>query len=89
MIQVHQIMKMTIFIMLASETTKKDKRIIKRNYGCRKDVLEIEKERLQESKNLRKSLDDMVQIQKERKILAEISQCLKKIVLKFMYYIFF
>lgn len=64
---------------VANETTKKEKKTVKRNYGYRKDAIEMEKERLQESKNLRKSLDDMVQIQKERnKILAEISEYLKK-----------
>lgn len=62
----------------ASGTTKKTK-IIKRNYGFRKDILEIGKERLQESKKLCESLNEMVQIQKERnKILAEISENLKK-----------
>jgi len=62
----------------SSKTIKKAK-IIKRNYGFRKDILEVGKERLQESKKLRESLDEMVQIQKERnKILAEISESLKK-----------
>jgi len=58
--------------------TKKPK-AIKRNYGFRKDVLEVGKERLQESKKLRESLEEMVNIQKERnKILANISQYLKE-----------
>lgn len=62
----------------ASKTMKKAK-IIKRNYGLRKDVLEVGKERLEESKKLRQSLDKMVQIQEERnKILAELSECLKR-----------
>lgn len=64
---------------VANETTKKEKKTVKRNYGYRKDVIEMEKERSQETKNLRKLLDDMVQIQKERnKILVELSECLKK-----------
>jgi len=70
---------MKLSIHSTSNKTIKKAKIIKRNYGFRKDVLEVGKERLQESKKLRESLDEMVQVQKERnKILAEISESLKK-----------
>lgn len=61
----------------ASGTTKKNRKR-KVNYRSRKDTLELEKDRLEESKKLRASLDNMVEIQRERnQILAELSQCLQ------------
>lgn len=65
-------------ISAASGTIKKFK-TMKRKYEYRKDVGEIEKERLKQSNKLCKSLDDMVQIQKKRnKILAELCSKLNK-----------
>jgi len=70
-------MKLTVHS-TSSETIKKAK-IIKRNYGFRKDALEVGKERLQKLKKLCESLDEIVQIKKKRnKILVEISESLKK-----------
>lgn len=58
-----------------NETTK----TAKRKYGFWKDIFQLEKERLQETKKLRMSLDEMVEIQKERnKIFAQIAESLKK-----------
>lgn len=63
-----------------TETTKNSKRAVKRNYNVfRKDVLDMEREKLQETKRIRESIDKMVIVQEQRnKILAELSDYLKK-----------
>lgn len=63
-----------------TKTTKNSKRAVKRNYNVfRKDVLDMGREKLQETKRIRESIDKMVIVQEQRnKILAELSDCLKK-----------
>lgn len=63
-----------------TETTKNSKRAVKRNYNVfRKDVLDMGREKLQETKRIRESIDKIVIVQEQRnKILAELSDYLKK-----------
>lgn len=63
-----------------TETTKNSKRVVKRNYNVfRKDVLDMGREKLQETKRIRESIDKIVIVQEQRnKILAELSDYLKK-----------
>lgn len=63
-----------------TETTKNSKRAVKRNYNVfRKDLLDMGREKLQETKRIRESIDKMVIVQEQRnKILVEHSDYLKK-----------
>lgn len=68
-------------ITVRSTGNKKVKRAntLKRNYDAfRKATLEVEKEKLQEAKKLHKSIEEMVNLQKERnRILEDISNSLR------------
>lgn len=63
-----------------TETTQNSKRAVKRNYNVfRKDVLDMGREKLQETKRIRESIDKMVIVQEQRnKILTELSDYFKK-----------
>jgi len=63
-----------------TKPTKNSTRNVKRNYNVfRKDILDMGKEKLQETKKIRESIDKIVNIQEQRnKILAELSDYLKK-----------